>query len=525
MALQTGASSLHWVLVLLVSHAGFSPKMLSVEGAIHGYKGQPFTHMGNAYVFKGGREGLFASTNQAQSGFHAVNKKVSDGTSYIRLANMEFLRPWSVANHFRMLDGQTGLVEALVFEVGERDLVGHVGDDGERQLCCSRDLAAQLKCTPNRIIVKKHANAKKNTPWLSEIHFDGNLTSAFAPATAVLPITETGMFHLLFVVCDPELKGIRAEGHSTWKNPHGFLPGMMVGNLRFYGYMSLAMLCLAFAWLVLYCYHWRDIIPLQHCISILIALCMTEASIWYFDYVNFNTTGFRPHLTTLWAVLLGSLRKCLARIVILVVSMGYGVVRPTLGGLTKTVWAMGLAYFAAVSMLDMVTHVGTIDDLPSMVRLFLVMPVSVLDAVFILWIFTALSRTLTQLGARRKEVKLNLYRKFTNTLAIAVWVSVLFTAYEMYLKVRDSTHTEKWQMYWVADAFWQVLNFCVLCIICVLWRPSKNSQCYSYTEADADIDIEEVGLVDVDPSGESFPKANTDVFSIAEDDEEESKMA
>ena len=57
----------------------------------------------------------------------------------------------------------------------------------------------------------------------------------------------------------------------------------------------------------------------------------------YFDFVNFNVSGFRPYVTTLWAVLLGSLRKSAARILVLVVSMGYGVVRPTLGGISTQV--------------------------------------------------------------------------------------------------------------------------------------------------------------------------------------------
>ena len=40
---------------------------------------------------------------------------------------------------------------------------------------------------------------------------------------------------------------------------------------------------------------------------------------------------------TLWAVVVGSARKCISRMLLLVVAMGYGVVRPTLGGLTKKV--------------------------------------------------------------------------------------------------------------------------------------------------------------------------------------------
>ena len=43
--------------------------------------------------------------------------------------------------------------------------------------------------------------------------------------------------------------------------------------------------------------------------------------------------------------MVGSARKCISRMLLLVVAMGYGVVRPTLGGLTKKVrvteWPLG----------------------------------------------------------------------------------------------------------------------------------------------------------------------------------------
>ena len=55
---------------------------------------------------------------------------------------------------------------------------------------------------------------------------------------------------------------------------------MMAPMLGFYGVMSLAMLALGFVWFGLYAFHWRDIIPLQHCISALIFLSMLEVFVW-----------------------------------------------------------------------------------------------------------------------------------------------------------------------------------------------------------------------------------------------------
>lgn len=179
---------------------------------------------------------------QEQNGMHVVQRQVSDGRSFIRLAKVEFHRNPKVAGKYRDLDGDTGLVEVLVFEVGERDLIGHVMDDGSRRFCCTADLAPKIRCKENHLIVKvwravlallpardalavdapvapasvilnmshfllashqtiprlpqEHAEGGKNTPWLTEVWFQGNSTEAHAPPTTLLPITTTGMYHL-----------------------------------------------------------------------------------------------------------------------------------------------------------------------------------------------------------------------------------------------------------------------------------------------------------------------------------------
>jgi hypothetical protein len=119
---------------------------------------------------------------------------------------------------------------------------------------------------------------------------------------------------------------------------------------------------------------------------------MFEMTLWYFEYANFNATGIRPMGITFWTVTFGAVKKIVARLLLLVVSMGYGVVRPTLGGLTSKVLLLGATYFLASELLDVVENVGTIDDLSGNTRLFLVLPVAILDAFLILWIFTSLSK-------------------------------------------------------------------------------------------------------------------------------------
>jgi hypothetical protein len=313
----------------------------------------------------------------------------------------------------------------------------------------------------------------------------------------------------------------------------------MAAFISFYAFMSLAYGLLGLLWFFQYVRHWKDILQLQNCISAVIALGMSEMAVWYFEYLNFNGTGMRPMAITMWAVTLGAVKKTVSRLLILVVSMGYGVVRPTLGGLTSKVMLLGGTYFLAAESLDVVENVGTINDPPGKERLFLVLPVAMLDAFFILWIFTSLSKTLERLQARRRFAKLELYRRFTNSLAVAVVVSVLWIGYELYFKATDE-FGERWQSYWIIHAFWSGLSFALLVVICILWAPSQNSTRYAYSEdvGEEDLDEEAVALtsgvagkstvvVETEKNGakpdvKERKPITTDVFSL-EDDLEEDK--
>lgn len=266
-----------------------------------------------------------------------------------------------------------------------------------------------------------------------------------------------------------------------------------------------------------------DILPLQHCITAVILLGLLEMLFWYLDYANFNHTGMRPLALTTWVVTIGALRKTVSRILILCVSMGFGVVKSTLGGLTSKVLLVGVTYFIASEILDIAEHVGIIDDMSGRSKLFLVLPDAFLDAFLILWIFTSLSKTLEQLQMKRTSVKLEIYRKFSNALAVMVVASVAWIVYEVYFKATDPFN-ERWQTAWTITAFWDVIAFLLLCIICYLWTPSQNSQRYAYS-GDVDEENEEAqSLTGGKQDGDiSLVKQEKNAESDREEDVEEDK--
>ncbi|GJP75317.1 hypothetical protein CLOP_g5770 [Closterium sp. NIES-67] len=466
------------------------------NASVHPYKGNRFFHTADAFLFRGGREGLFSSTPEAVAHWTTIGKAVANGKAYVRFQHLTFHRPiWEARD--APVAGQTGLIEALLFEVGDRARIGHTSPTGTRSFCCTPELVRKTGCNPGHLIVRPRDDDSK-WPRVVEINFMGN-DSAVEAAPSEIHITRTGMYYLWFVICDKNLAEVSVTGGTVWKNPSGYLPGMMTPYLNFFGAMSIAYLLLGVLWLLQYVRFWRDVVSLQHCITAVLFLGMVEMAAWYFDFVNFNASGYRPMGITVWAVSVGAVRKTVSRILILVVAMGFGVVRPTLGGLSGKVLALGGAYLVAAEGLDVMQNVGAIDDLSSGERVILVLPVAVLDAAFILWIFTALSKTLSQLQAKRTTHKLELYRRFTNMLALSVLVSVAWIGYEIFFKVTDPFN-ERWQADWITGCFWHVLTLLLLCIICILWAPSQSSTRYAYSEDVPEEDDELVGLTKVVPS-------------------------
>uniref|UniRef100_A0A7N2R8V6 GOST seven transmembrane domain-containing protein n=1 Tax=Quercus lobata TaxID=97700 RepID=A0A7N2R8V6_QUELO len=441
-----------------------------VRGSIHEYRNEGFipqSNDSNAFFFHGGNEGLYTSKvlhSSISQDTSNNNNPTLKGKSFIRFETVTFVRTEESASKQPEMQQNTGLVEAIILEVKDKKRIGG-SFLNSNLICCNPRLADAGSCKLGEVIIQKN---KDNPDWPKRIKtfFAGNNRETKVDTTDV-EINSTGMYYLYFMFCDPNLKGTLIKGRTVWRNPDGYLPGKMAPLMTFYGFMSLAYLVLGLLWFLRFVQFWRDITQLHYHITAVIALGMCEMAVWYFEYVNVNSTGRRPMGITLWAVTFSSVKKTLSRLLLLVVSMGYGVVKPTLGGLTSRVLLLGAVYFFATEALELVEHLGNINDFSGKTKLFWVLPVAFLDSCFILWIFSSLSRTLEKLQVRRNTAKLELYRKFTSSLVASVLLSIAWIGFELYFNATDPL-SELWQIAWIIPAFWILLAYFLLVVICIL---------------------------------------------------------
>ena len=132
---------------------------------------------------------------------------------------------------------KTGLVEAIIVEVKDREKIGgsylH-----SAAICCTPDLSKDGSCKVGEVIIHQDPNNPYN-PQRIQTFFEGK-NEETTMVYQTVEINRTGMYYLYFMFCDPELMGLMISGRTVWRNPEGYLPGKMAPLMTFFGLMSLA---------------------------------------------------------------------------------------------------------------------------------------------------------------------------------------------------------------------------------------------------------------------------------------------
>jgi len=84
---------------------------------------------------------------------------------------------------------------------------------------------------------------------------------------------------------------------------------------------------LGLIWLIFSAIHWTQLLMLQNCISGVIFLGMVECMTWYFDFLSYNSNGHFNWGAIIIGIFSSTLKRTVSRLLVLVVALGYGVVK------------------------------------------------------------------------------------------------------------------------------------------------------------------------------------------------------
>lgn len=254
----------------------------------------------------------------------------------------------------------------------------------------------------------------------------------------------------------------------------------------FYMVMCIIYVIMGVLWLALSACYWRDLLRIQFWIGGVIFLGMLEKAVYYAEFQSIRYDGNSVQGAVVFAEVLSAVKRTLARVLVIIASLGYGIVKPRLGALLHRVVGVGLLYLI-FSIIEGVLRVNTHGG---HTRLFCDIVMALIDSCIVWWIFISLAQTMKLLRLRRNVIKLSLYRHFTNTLIFAVIASVIFIVWTT-KTIKLAKCQSDWRELWIDDAFWRFLFSSILLVIMFLWRPSANNQRYAFSPLVDEVSEEE----------------------------------
>jgi hypothetical protein len=381
---------------------------------------------------------------------------------------------------FRRVDPQApAFVQAIIFHNEELENVHRAADTG-RFCCTHRNAGSQYGCYVAGEFMMTYQP-------LYKIDLALPANGSAVTLRGRYDIDKTGLHYLMYSSCQLEAGDVFIDGHNAWMNPYGYLSGELYYNKPFFLGMLIVYSVVLVFWLGLLAKFRDEVLPVQGHICGVIILALLEVLLWYCEYTKFNDDGYRPMPLMVSAIIIGTIKKTVSRLLVLVVCMGYGIVRPNLGSRACQVVLFGIVYCTFSSILDVIKALSHDYDVSGGFFIFVIIPVAVLDSIFYLWTFISLYDVVAQLEERRQTVKLQLYRRFIWVLGICLVFSCVWVLYQMYFLYANLFPTY-WEYAWLFDAYWYILSLAILLAIMYLWAPNENSKRYAYYEENVNLD-------------------------------------
>ncbi|KAF5900366.1 transmembrane protein 87A-like, partial [Clarias magur] len=154
--------------------------------------------------------------------------------------------------------------------------------------------------------------------------------------------------YLLVVLIDTNKKDINWNLTFTviMKGDHGYISVTEWPLMIFYMVMCIVYILYALLWFIWASCYWKDLLRIQFWIAGVIFLGMIEMAVFCAEYENTNAVGSASQGLLIFAELVSALKRTLARLLVIIVSLGYGIVKPRLGTVMHRVVGLGVLYFA-----------------------------------------------------------------------------------------------------------------------------------------------------------------------------------
>lgn len=178
-------------------------------------------------------------------------------------------------------------------------------------------------------------------------------------------------------------------------------------------------------------------------------------------------------------------RNSFSFFLLLIVCMGYGVVKPSLGRTMIYVRILAITHFV-FGVIYSVASLSITPDSAGPLVLLVVLPLAGSLTAFYVWTLNSLSATMKDLVSRKQHVKAMMYKKLWWCLLGSIIVIFAFFFINSFVfastNVSDLIPTQ-WKSRWfVLDGWLNIVYLFNIAYISYLWRPTANNKRFAMSD-------------------------------------------
>ncbi|KAJ2777192.1 hypothetical protein H4R18_005272 [Coemansia javaensis] len=270
-----------------------------------------------------------------------------------------------------------------------------------------------------------------------------------------------------------------------WTNAHGLLPAGEYPKLHIYLALTIAYVAIALAWAFMSWRVWSEILPVQNQLFALVCLLAVDMGLNFGFWKHYNSTGAPSMAYSVATLVIDAGRNSLSFFMLLVVSLGWGVVHPSLGKKMIRCILLAIVHFFAGCLYG----AGLLFRNPHESRplgLMYVIPLSLSLALFYVWILSAIIATTQLLTERQQTFKLAMYNRLWHLLVVCLALLFAFFVLNVmytvaYTQLDMAASLWRWLWLWT-DGWLNIEYFLALGTILYWWRPTLKNYRYGLEE-------------------------------------------
>ena len=203
------------------------------------------------------------------------------------------------------------------------------------------------------------------------------------------------------------------------------------------------------------------------------------------DYSNNHGNNALAKFLMIIVAILNAGRNSFSFFLLLIVCMGYGVVKPSLG---KTMWyvrALALTHFVFGVIYAVASLTITPDNAGPLVLL-VILPLAATLTGFYVWTLNSLNLTMKDLLERKQSVKAMMYKKLWWCILgsiIVIFAFFFLNSFTFAGRSDPNFVPDHWKTRWfILDGWLNLVYLVDIAYVAYLWRPTANNRRFAMSD-------------------------------------------